>query len=176
MVALSECYNVGIRVYELDSSDALTISFDNTELANSKGLSSIWFSRHRKTHYNNVMYAEMKFPLEHKRDFTSTEMCEGHIFRYLNPIPGSKRPWESDDRGNPSCKMKKQKRPDPKLESFAPSQSSYGQYDKNELVSKDSISGTSNFSLIRPIEKQKPRKPPILTSLGFLRQHDYLQS
>ena len=63
IVAISELYNVGVKVWELSLDGELLIKFDNTILAASKGLQSIWLARHRGVDYNVVTMNKRKLPL-----------------------------------------------------------------------------------------------------------------
>ena len=62
-MAISKLYNVGVKVWELSQRGELLIKFDNTTLAASKGLNSIYLVRHRGVHYNIVTMKKRKLPL-----------------------------------------------------------------------------------------------------------------
>ena len=61
--AMSELYNVGILIWELSQSGQLVAPFDNRALAASKGLRILYLTRHRKTHYNVVIWKNRELPL-----------------------------------------------------------------------------------------------------------------
>ena len=60
---MSELYNVGIKVWELDPAGELTSPFDTTPAAVSKGLGTIHLARHRGVHYNSVIPQNQMLPL-----------------------------------------------------------------------------------------------------------------
>ena len=63
IAAMSELYNVGIKVWEINPSGELASPFDTTLLAVSKGLGTLHLSRHRGVHYNSVIPQNRKSPL-----------------------------------------------------------------------------------------------------------------
>ena len=81
IVAMSELYNIGIKVWQLDPSGKLKSIFDNTSIAVSKGLGTLHLSRHRGVHFNNVIQPNQKLPLlaAGVRTYTTnTEMKDAH--------------------------------------------------------------------------------------------------
>ena len=56
IAAISEVYKVGIIVWELSRAGELVTPFDNTPLAASKGLKTLYLSRHLGVHFNSVLF------------------------------------------------------------------------------------------------------------------------
>ena len=79
---MSEFYNVRVRVYEVSPAIKLTIRFDKSVLASSRGLPSP-DSRHRKDYYNSKVRANATFPLPWHSSYQSkTDIVEGHVAKY----------------------------------------------------------------------------------------------
>ena len=60
--AISEFYNVGIVVWQLSEAGELVSSINNTPLAATKGLESIYLVRLWSNHYDCVVFKKKKFP------------------------------------------------------------------------------------------------------------------
>ena len=71
IAAISELYDVGIKVWELGSSGELISTFDNTPEALPKGLKTLWLVRHRGVHYDSVIRENQKLPLFPAQGLTS---------------------------------------------------------------------------------------------------------
>ena len=155
IVALSEFYNMGIRVYELNQFGNLKTSFDNLEAAEKFDLPSIWISRHRKSHYNNILRADQKLPLFDDQDFPiGTDMLDFHVSERRNLKWKPKKKLKRAQETAPEVgRVKKPRIPQPLVDNK-----------KNPL--------TTAFPIQKPLSlkscKGKPRKPPILLK-GMLR-------
>ena len=93
---MSEFYNVRVRVYEVSPAIKLTIRFDKSVLASSRGLPST-DSRHRKEHYNSKVRANATFPLPWHSSYQSkTDIVEGHVAKYsgIGSTPKRRCQWK----------------------------------------------------------------------------------
>ena len=61
--AISELYNVDIRVWELSKTGELSMPFNNTPLTALEGLDSIFLSRHWGNYFDSVVFKSQKYPL-----------------------------------------------------------------------------------------------------------------
>ena len=80
-------------ILKLDSHEKLVISFDNSKFAKANALPSIWFSRHRKKHYNNIIFqADKEFPIANISNTSKgTEIRKYHLSNWFGNTSTRKR-------------------------------------------------------------------------------------
>ena len=78
IVAISELYDIGIKIFELGPSDELKTTFDNTLVAIAKGLRTLFLARHRRVHYDSVIQQNQKLPFLTEITYTQSR---NHVMR-----------------------------------------------------------------------------------------------